>query len=251
MLIEDVIKLAGEIINKDTLEYTKTQKNIESINEEIEKINSNIKLYENQEATKKAYAKASAKLEELKTKRNECEKAYKSAEAQRERLDDLTRKINLINSKMPKYDELKSLENSLKEKKQSFEKNDGLLKLKQQEITLLEKEIDEKSKALEEVKGADLLAQKLTVQKEEINKKAETLKELKTEITREDSAVNIIPKVEKLLEVYYDLPSPKAKNDMLKDVLEKVVYTKKERSKKGNLDNFDIAIYPKIPKYIT
>lgn len=184
VLIEDVIKLAGEIINKDTLEYTKTQKNIESINEEIEKINSNIKLYENQEATKKAYAKASAKLEELKTKRNECEKAYKSAEAQRERLDDLTRKINLINSKMPKYDELKSLENSINERAQSFEKSNNSLKLKQQEITLLEKEIDEKSKALEEVKGADLLAQKLTVQKEEINKKAEALKELKTEIDR-------------------------------------------------------------------
>lgn len=184
VLIEDVIKLAGEIINKDTLEYTKTQKNIESINEEIEKINSNIKLYENQEATKKAYAKASAKLEEFKTKRNECEKAYKSAEAQRERLDDLTRKINLINSKMPKYDELKSLENSISERTQSFEKSNNLLKLKQQEITLLEKEIDEKSKALEEVKGADLLVQKLTVQKEEINKKAEALKELKIEIDR-------------------------------------------------------------------
>ena len=184
VLIEDVIKLAGEIINKDTLEYTKTQKNIESINEEIEKINSNIKLYENQEATKKAYAKASAKLEELKTKRNECEKAYKSAEAQRERLDDLTRKINLINSKMPKYDELKSLENSINKRTQSFEKSNNSLKLKQQEITLLEKEIDEKSKALEEVKGADLLVQKLTVQKEEINKKAEALKELKTEIDR-------------------------------------------------------------------
>lgn len=184
VLIEDVIKLAGEIINKDTLEYTKTQKNIESINEEIEKINSNIKLYENQEATKKAYAKASAKLEELKTKRNDCEKAYKSAEAQRERLDDLTRKINLINSKMPKYDELKSLENSIKERAQSFEKSNNSLKLKQQEITLLEKEIDEKSKALEEVKGADLLVQKLTVQKEEIKKKAEALKELKIEIDR-------------------------------------------------------------------
>lgn len=184
VLIEDVIKLAGEIINKDTLEYTKTQKNIESINEEIEKINSNIKLYENQEATKKAYAKASAKLEEFKTKRNECEKAYKSAEAQREKLDDLTRKINLINSKMPKYDELKSLENSINERTQSFEKSNNLLKLKQQEITSLEKEIDEKSKALEEVKGADLLVQKLNVQKEEINKKAEALKELKTEIDR-------------------------------------------------------------------
>lgn len=143
VLIEDVIKLAGEIINKDTLEYTKTQKNIESINEEIEKINSNIKLYENQEATKKAYAKASAKLEEL-----------------------------------------KSLENSINERTQSFEKSNNLLKLKQQEITLLEKEIDEKSKALEEVKGADLLVQKLTAQKEEIKKKAEALKELKTEIDR-------------------------------------------------------------------
>lgn len=184
VLIEDVIKLAGEIINKDTLEYTKTQKNIESINEEIEKINSNIKLYENQEATKKAYVKASAKLEELKTKRNDCEKAYKSAEAQRDRLDDLTSKINLFNSKMPKYDELKSLENSINKRTQSFEKSINSLKLKQQEITLLEKEIDEKSKALEEVKGADLLVQKLTVQKEEINKKAEALKELKTEIDR-------------------------------------------------------------------
>lgn len=184
VLIEDVIKLAGEIINKDTLEYTKTQKNIESINEEIEKINSNIKLYENQEATKKAYAKASSKLEEFKTKRNECEKAYKSAEAQRDRLDDLTSKINLINSKMPKYDELKSLENSISERTQSFEKSNNSLKQKQQEITLLEKEIDEKSKALEEVKGADLLVQKLTVEKEEINKKAEALKELKTEIDR-------------------------------------------------------------------
>lgn len=184
VLIEDVIKLAGEITNKDTLDYTKTQKNIESINEEIEKINSNIKLYENQEATKKAYVKASAQLEELKTKRNDCEKAYKSAEAQRDRLDDLTSKINLINSKMPKYDELKSLENSINKRTQSFEKSINSLKLKQQEITLLEKEIDEKSKALEEVKGADLLVQKLTVQKEEINKKAEALKELKTEIDR-------------------------------------------------------------------
>lgn len=184
VLIEDVIKLADEIINKDTLEYTKTQKNIESINEEIEKINSNIKLYENQEATKKAFAEASAQLEELKAKRNDCEKAYKSAEAQRERLDDLTRKINLINSKMPKYDELKSLENSINERAQSFEKSNNLLKLKQQEITLLEKEFDEKSKALEEVKGADLLVQKLNVQKEEIKKKAEALKELKTEIDR-------------------------------------------------------------------
>ena len=54
-------------------------------------------------------------------------------------IDDLTRKINLINSKMPKYDELKSLENSINERAQSFEKSNNSLKQKQQEITLLEK----------------------------------------------------------------------------------------------------------------
>lgn len=74
-------------------------------------------------------------------------------------------------------------------------------------------------------------------------------KELGVEILREDSAINIVPKVEKLLEVYYKLPTPKAKNDMLKEVLEKVVYTKDKKSSRRDVspDDFSITIYPKIP----
>ena len=48
LLIDDVIRLAGEIIDKDTLEYDKTQKSLEGINSEIDKINTSIKLNENQ-----------------------------------------------------------------------------------------------------------------------------------------------------------------------------------------------------------
>ena len=64
----------------------------------------------------------------------------------------------------------------------------------------MKKEIDEKSKALEEVKGADLLVQKLTVQKEEIKKKAEALKELKTEIDRMQNRTKKILKTHSLLQ---------------------------------------------------
>lgn len=75
--------------------------------------------------------------------------------------------------------------------------------------------------------------------------------DLKIEIAREESAVNIIPKVERLLAIYDELPSPKAKNDMLKEVLEKVVYSKEKGTRwQGSPDDFDIMIYPKIPVYL-
>lgn len=65
---------------------------------------------------------------------------------------------------------------------------------------------------------------------------------------QEESKRTIIPKVEKLLEVYDTLPNAQAKNDMLKSVLEKVVYLREERSQKGGpLDNFELTLYPKLP----
>lgn len=184
MLCDDVIKLTSEIIDKDKSEYDKVQLSLEKINTQIDKINSSIKVYENQEKTKKEYADVSAEFDKLKLRCDECEKAYKSAEKQREKLDDLNSKIKLIDSKMPKFDELKNLEKDIKEKTQSADKNIALQKEKQQEKERLEKEIDEKSKTFETVKDAGVLEQKLTTQKDEINKKAHQLKELKGEIDR-------------------------------------------------------------------
>ena len=72
--------------------------------------------------------------------------------------------------------------------------------------------------------------------------------ELVEDEKRAASRRNIVPKVEKLLEVYTELPSAQAKNDMLKEVLEKVLYTKLLPSgQSGPFDNFELTIFPKIP----
>ncbi|MCM1059407.1 MAG: recombinase family protein [Eubacterium sp.] len=69
------------------------------------------------------------------------------------------------------------------------------------------------------------------------------------ETAREDNVGNVIPRVERLLETYSTLPSAEAKNQMLKEVLEKVVYlkTKRARKKTDSLDDFEITLFPKIP----
>lgn len=75
--------------------------------------------------------------------------------------------------------------------------------------------------------------------------------ELVEDEARATSRRNIVPKVEKLLEVYAELPSPQARNEMLKDVLEKVEYTRLQRSgRNGPFDNFDLLLYPKLPPSI-
>lgn len=85
-----------------------------------------------------------------------------------------------------------------------------------------------------------------------INAAQENIASLTSELAEEEARAasrrNIIPKVEKLLEVYAALPSAQAKNDMLKDVLEKVEYTKLHRSgRNGPFDNFELLLYPKLP----
>ncbi|KAB0577370.1 DNA invertase Pin-like site-specific DNA recombinase [Fusobacterium naviforme] len=72
--------------------------------------------------------------------------------------------------------------------------------------------------------------------------------ELASERRREENKRNIVPKVERLLEVYSSLPSAQAKNDMLKEVLEKVEYFREKRAVKGgHMDEFEIVLYPKLP----
>lgn len=73
---------------------------------------------------------------------------------------------------------------------------------------------------------------------------------LRHEEAWEESQSSIIPKVERVIDVYNDLPSPQAKNDLLKEVLEKVVYTKDKSARwNGALDEFVLVLYPKLPNF--
>jgi len=64
----------------------------------------------------------------------------------------------------------------------------------------------------------------------------------------EESRILIIPRVEPLLNVYHELESLASKNELLKDVLEKVVYIKEKGGRwHNNPDEFELTLYPKLP----
>lgn len=63
------------------------------------------------------------------------------------------------------------------------------------------------------------------------------------------SIVEFIPKVEHVLAVYDSVEDPEVKNALLDEVVSKAVYTKTKRvGKDKNFDDFELIVYPKIPK---
>ncbi len=80
------------------------------------------------------------------------------------------------------------------------------------------------------------------------NRQSELKKELTELILLDERKKDIIPKVEKLLDVYKNLSDPVAKNELLKGVLEKVTYIRTTKPTKFTpLDDFEITLYPKLP----
>lgn len=67
--------------------------------------------------------------------------------------------------------------------------------------------------------------------------------------TQHITAEVMIPKLENIIDVYYTLPDAKAKNDLLKEVIEKVVYIRTVGGRWiKDKDNFELTIYPKLPQ---
>ena len=121
------------------------------------------------------------------------------------------------------------------------------------ECDTLKKQLDNTHNLLEQgIYTTEQFLERSRVLSERIKKNEEERVALGTDIvadkSREQGRKQIIPKVEKLLEVYDELPTPKAKNDMLKEVLEKVVYLKTKNGRWNNApDDFELTLYPKIP----
>ena len=96
--------------------------------------------------------------------------------------------------------------------------------------------------------------ERLNISKTNIEQLKFKLEILKNEIKQYDvsnSKSNIeIPKLENILDIYPMLESSEEKNRLLKSILEKVTYLKTEKAIRKNSDasNFEIHIYPKIPK---
>lgn len=90
------------------------------------------------------------------------------------------------------------------------------------------------------------------------------IEEIKTEIIKLENtheyiiktiqnSKNLIPKAQKLMKVYDELKTPKEKNDMLKQVLEKCEYLKEKSGmyRDVSADSFELTLFPKIPQEIS
>lgn len=132
---------------------------------------------------------------------------------------------------------------------------DELLTINQQSIDNYIIELDKVKSQLN--KTYDLLEQEVytkevfiersdTLKKQikEINSNIENLKEEKKKILkRKNNKEILIPKIENVIDSYYQTDNIELKNKLLKSVLEKVTYTKINPKSK---DDFKLTLYPKI-----
>ena len=75
------------------------------------------------------------------------------------------------------------------------------------------------------------------------------LDEIEYERKIEAERVNFIPKCKRLID-NYDMLTVKEKNQFLKELIDKIVYTKTERNQRGKGDtaNFKLEIWPRVPR---
>lgn len=93
-------------------------------------------------------------------------------------------------------------------------------------------------------------SRRVKTQRDELLHKKEFLeKKILKKQSAEQAEKQIIPKIEHVLDVYWTTESIVQKNQLLREVLEKVEYQKDIRNKKGEREkaSFELFLYPKLP----
>lgn len=124
-----------------------------------------------------------------------------------------------------------------------------------EELDRLQKQLNNTYDLLEQgIYTVEVFQQRNKAINEKIRKTNNGIKKLEAELeadkTRELAFVNIIPDVQHVIDTYNTITDIRVKNDMLKGVLEKVVYTKTKAARKGQRDSAEIkiSIFPRLPK---
>lgn len=128
------------------------------------------------------------------------------------------------------------------------------LKSAQKDLQSLEKQRDNIYDLLEKgLYSTDVFLERSQSINQKITDAQNSIQEIEKDIEREESAEKnkktIVPRAEKVLKQYPKAASPAEKNVLLKSVIEKVVYTKTVGGRwHGKPDDFELILYPKIPK---
>lgn len=175
--------------------------------------------------------------------------------------DNISSKLYIVEDKL--IEALKIWLNNYKidyNSKELHEENDILLI--NQSIVSTKKEIDKENSKLNKI--YDFLENGVYSKEEFINR-SQSIKEnvksleikleeynslLQKNLTMQNEKQTMIPKIENVIELYHNLKTAEDKNILLKSIIAKVTYLKKEKAikKNSNPTNFELHIYPKIPK---
>lgn len=128
------------------------------------------------------------------------------------------------------------------------------IKLLEDEVKNLNKQLNNIHDLLEQgVYTVEVFMDRSKLLNEKLTESRKSLNMLNKSIEKENAIkkniIEFIPKMEHILEVYSNLDDPEVKNELLKEVVSKAVYTKtKKVYKTKKYDNFNLIIYPKVPK---
>lgn len=123
-----------------------------------------------------------------------------------------------------------------------------------EDLATLKRQINSIHDLLEQgVYSTDTFLERLKILNERIEEvrqnKEKLIHELQKEEMREKSKRTFIPKAERIMELYRSTENPAFKNELLKEVLDRVVYTKAVNGRWHHRpDEFELVLYPKLPK---
>lgn len=123
-------------------------------------------------------------------------------------------------------------------------------------IVQLQKQIDNTYCLLEQgVYTIDVFTERQGKLTKELTRCKAALSDLETStdsFAKKRKAVEeFIPRCRHVLDTYYTLSAPQDRNELLKSVLIKIVYNKDKANRKfeGNIANFDLELFPAIPRF--
>ena len=175
--------------------------------------------------------------------------------------DNISSKLYIVENKI-----IESLKIWLENYKVNYEIKDNSSidnnKIIEQSISTTKKELEKENNKLNKI--YDFLENSIYSKEEFINRSKSIkenieslenkLKEYTELLDRNNEMQNkketIIPKLENVIDLYYKLETAEDKNILLKSIFEKVSYLKTEKAIKKDSDptNFELHIYPKIPR---
>lgn len=131
--------------------------------------------------------------------------------------------------------------------------NDNLISKLDKKITQLNNQLNNTYSLLEQgLYSKELFLERQETLKSEIDslkiKKNELLEEDKKNAQKSELKKQLIPQAEKIDSIYYSLSTPKQKNDLLKSIFTKIIYTKEKggRWDKKALDDFKLEFVSKL-----